>query len=49
MSEFTALCAAVIVGAIIAVSAAGDGVLPLAESILTHKPHADFSAKFIKP
>lgn len=47
MNEFTAILAAVVLGAIIAVSAVGNGVVPTAERIFDNR--ADFSAKFVRP
>lgn len=48
MNEYTAILAAVVVGALIAVSAVGTPTLNLADRIFNSAP-ADFSAKFIKP
>lgn len=49
MSEFTSLIAAVVFGAIVAASTVGGGVTNVADRIFNPQPHADFSAKFVRP
>lgn len=49
MNELTALLAAVLFGALIAVSTVGNGVVPVVEGLFNPNVSADFSAKFIKP
>lgn len=48
MNEYTAILATIVFGALIAMSVVGGEVEAMARNMFA-LPHADFSAKFVKP